>query len=139
MQNKVKEYIEHTEKASAALQELLNEAKKFAEENRELVDGEVVDIYADGQFICEGVIGGVKSRACTSFRQGGLLTMKYYLDEKIFNEAWNSLSYEVFAKKKDGVASTKHALADYHFIAIEGQGNSYDYYIRRKTNVSFSD
>ncbi len=139
MQNKVKEYIEHIEKAGAVLSELLSEAKKFAEENRELVDGEVVDIYVDGQFFCEGVIGGVKSRAYSAFGHGGILTMKYYLDEKKFNEAWNTLLYEVFARKKDGVASTKHALSDYHFIAIESQAKSYDYYIRRKTNVSFSD
>jgi len=139
MQNKVKEYVEYTEKANKALQELLNEARLFAEENRELVDGEIVDIYAEGQFVCEGVVGGVKSRACTAFRHGGLLTMKYYLDEKTFNEAWNSLSYEIFAKKKDGGTSSRHAFFDYHFIAIEGQGNDYDYYIKRKNNVSFSD
>ncbi len=139
MRNKIQKYIEHTEKASAVLQELLNEAKVFAEENRELVDGEVVDIYSEGQFFCEGVIGGVKSRAYSAFGHGGILTMKYYSDEKKFNEAWNTLLYEVFARKKDGVASIKHAITGSNFIAIEGQGKSYDYYIKRKTNVSFSD
>lgn len=59
--------------------------------------------------------------------------------KKKFNEAWNTLLYEVFARKKDGVASIKHAITGSNFIAIEGQGKSYDYYIKRKTNVSFSD
>lgn len=132
MRQKVKEYIEYTEKASNALKELLDEAKVFAEENRELVDGEVVEIYADGHFVCEGIIGGVRNAAYSAFYHGGVLNMKYYLGEEEFNKAWNTLLYEVFAKKKDGSRSVNHALTNSHFIAIDGQGKSYDYYIKRK-------
>lgn len=80
------------------------------------------------------MIGGVKSAAYSAFRHGGPLTMKYYLNEKNFNEVWNFLLYEVFAKKRDGSASAKHALTNSHFIVAESQLRSGDYYIKRKIN-----
>ena len=139
MINKVQAYIEYTKKANTALQELLNEAKMFAQENRVLVEGEVVEVYSDGHFICEGVISGCRNKACTSFRNGGLLTMEYFTKEDNFNKAWNTLSYQMLGRKKDGSASTKHAITDSHFIVMEKDSKGSDYYIKRKDNVIFSD
>lgn len=42
MQNKIKKYIKHTEKAGATLSEFLNEANIFAEQNREFLDGKLL-------------------------------------------------------------------------------------------------
>jgi hypothetical protein len=138
------EYQSLTRRASDAMSELKAEATEFAEENRNLQEGDVVEVIdiESGEFLVDGVIGRCKNMISSHLRQGSstILLDHFENDRKKFDEDWALLRYEIFGKKKDGTASLKHCFYSPHFMVWEEDYNKlpekrkyrFDYFIRLK-------
>lgn len=126
MYEKFLKYQELNRKAISAMDEMIAEAKEFVENNRKLQPGDVVEVLVlnddkEPTVLGEGIIGKCKNIIMNDLNHASqtIITWKYYEKNKEdFETRWNDLRYEVFARKKDGKASSKHFFENPHYMNL---------------------
>jgi len=146
MIEQLQKYLEFNNQARDAIALLREQNKAFIDGKKKLQPGDVVEVIMlnDGevhQVQFEGVVGQCVNSISGSLRhidQQVITLNALAKDEKAFNDSINLLRYEVFARKKNGKASSKHLFSHPHNIPmledIEGKkiARRFDYAIRKK-------
>lgn len=116
LKDKITELWALKEAENKLVNELKTHINEYAETNRKLQPGDIVEVYSDEhEYLGDGVIGDVRS--CLFLDP---LDVKDYVNGSAnADENLKVLRYEVYAKTKDNKASKKHLFSAPHFIMHE--------------------
>lgn len=98
--------------------------KIYCESNRKFKRGEIVAVYKSRN---DEKIGEAMVAECRTYIfLDAMFLKRYFIDPQKLENDIDEISYELFAIKKDGSASSKHLFDAPHFVS---ESKNYDYYI----------
>lgn len=137
MLKRLEKYTQLKKQAIEILDEIINENNIYIQENRKLLEGDIIEVYDlhEKTFVAKGVVGRCINGLHLSLKNDyniKLLTEEQNFKKEKLEKLKTEMLYEAFALKKDGTASAKHLFEYPHFLKIEGSTGSMDDYFIKK-------